>query len=209
MNFFSTKNRSFDLGPFPLETLNRTTAPLDLEAVAPMRPLEFSRHGEESLAHAIARFMGMMDTVRDGKIVHGEADIPTDPQERARHLKAAAYYFDASMVGVTRLEKPHFLESPFRNPMIDDIKQELEEGQPKSFASGVDAIYADVLESARERLGPVDHHTHALVFLVEYARDPDENELYGVVCRYAGRARCAADIQCGGGAGQLSAHARS
>ncbi|MEM9104285.1 MAG: 4Fe-4S double cluster binding domain-containing protein [Pseudomonadota bacterium] len=176
MNLFSAKNRPFDLGPFPLETLNRRSTPLDLDAVAPMQPIDFSRHETESLAHAIARFMGMMDTVRDGKIVHAEADIPADPEERAKHLKAAAYYFDASMVGITKLEKPHFLGSPFRNPMIDDIKQELEEGQPKSFASGVDAIYADVLESARVRLGPVDHHTHALVFLVEYTRDPENHE---------------------------------
>jgi ferredoxin len=176
VNFFSTRNRPFHLGPFPLETLNRTPGPVDLDAIAPMRPLDVSRHGDESLAHAMARFMAMMDTVRDGRIVHGEADIPADSQERARHMKAAAYYFDASMVGIAKLQPAHFLPQPFRSPMIDAIKQELEEGQPKSFASGIDAIYADVLESARERLGPVDHHTHALVFLVEFTRDPYDGE---------------------------------
>lgn len=176
MKMFSYKNRPVHLGPFPLETLGRSTDSVDLQAIEPMKPLSCDHQPAESLAHAMARFLGMMDTVRDGKIVHGEAEIPEDPRRRAEHLKAAGYYFDASMVGITRLEKNHFLASPFRNPMIDDIKEELERGQPKSFASGIDAIYADVLESARITLGPVDHHTHAIVFLVEYARDPRSDE---------------------------------
>jgi ferredoxin-NADP reductase/ferredoxin len=176
MKWFSYKNRPVHLGPFPLETLTRSQKPPDLKGVEPMRQLTSDRHPPESLSHAIARFLGMMDTVRDGKITHGEAEIPDDPQLRAEHLKAAGYYFDASMVGTARLEREHFLDTPFRNMMIDDIKAELENGQPKSFASGVDAIYADVLESARIRLGPVDHHTHALVFLVEYTRDPRSDE---------------------------------
>lgn len=175
-NIFSTKHRPFHLGPFPLERLSRTETHPDLSAVPDMQPLDFERHPEHSLAHAIARFQGMLDTVRDGKIVHGEADIPSDRSERARHLKAAAYYFDASMVGVTRLRSGHLLSEPIRNPMIADLKEELEAGQPKSFASGVDAIYADVLESAREELGPVGHHTHALVFLVEFTREPRPDE---------------------------------
>ena len=53
---------------------------------------------------------------------------------------------------------------------------ELEKGQPKSFAAGIDVIYADVLDSARKTLGPIPHHTHALVFLVEYTRDPTPSE---------------------------------
>ena len=118
----------------------------------------------------------MTDTVRDGKIIYQEAEIPNDPRQRAEHLKAAGYYFDASMVGIARLEESHFLQTPFRNPMIDDIKAELEAGQPKSFASGIDAVYADALESTRVNLEPVNHHTHALVFLVEYARDPRPDE---------------------------------
>ncbi|MCY6381133.1 2Fe-2S iron-sulfur cluster-binding protein [Hoeflea prorocentri] len=176
MNFFSAKHRPFHLGPFPLEKLRRNETQPDLSAVPSMRPLDFSRHPSASLAHAMARFQGMLDTVRDGRIVHKTAEIPTDPRERADHMKAAAYYFDASMVGIAKLGPAHFLAEPIRNPMVADLKEELEAGQPKSFASGVDAIYADVLESAREELGPVAHHTHALMFLVEYTRDPKPDE---------------------------------
>ncbi len=37
-------------------------------------------------------------------------------------------------------------------------------------------ILADVLQSARARHGPVGHHTHAIVLLVEYPRDPRPGE---------------------------------
>ncbi len=176
MKYFSNKKRPFHLGPFPLERLARSCIPPDLSAVPGMPILNFSRHGAESLAHSMARFIAMLDTVRDGKIVHGAAEIPEDPQERARHFKAAGYYFDASMAGVAKLSEEHVLEAARRNPMIDGIRAELESGQPSTYAAGVDAIYADILASARQTLDSIDDHTHSLVFLVEHTRDPGPDE---------------------------------
>ena len=176
MRIFSYKDRPVHLGPFPLERLVRSETAAELGRIPESGPLSFDHPDPESLAHAMARFMGMFDTVRDGAISHGEAEIPADPSERSRHLKAAGYYFDASMVGVARLDGLHHLSKPYRNPMIDALRAELEQGQPSTHAAGIDAIYADVLDSARTAHGPVDHHTHALVFLVEYTREPGEGE---------------------------------
>ncbi|MGY6708477.1 MAG: NAD-binding oxidoreductase, partial [Rhizobiaceae bacterium] len=149
MRFFSYRDRPVHLGPFPLERLRRSQEAPAIDRLPEMEPLSFHSDDPQSLTHAMARFMGMFDTVRDGAIVHGEAEVPADPGERTRHLKAAGYYFDASMVGIARLEDGHFLAQPFRNPVIEQIKEELEAGQPKSYAAGVDMIYADILESAR------------------------------------------------------------
>lgn len=176
MRFFSYKNRPVHLGPFPLERLARSDRAADLKQLPEAEALSFDHPDPRSMSHAMGRFMGMFDTVRDGAIVHGEAEIPADPGERARHMKAAGYYFDAAMVGVAQLEDDHFLTAPYRNPMIDQLKQELEAGGPKSFAAGIDAIYADILESARGKLEPVGHHTHAVVFLVEHTREPRKDE---------------------------------
>ncbi len=118
----------------------------------------------------------MLDTVRDGDIVNPPADIPECPAERARHLKAASYYFDASMVGIAALEPGHVLDRPRRNPMIAGIREELEAGQPVTYAAGVDAIYADTLAASRKEFGPLDGHTHAIVVLVEHCREPRESE---------------------------------
>ena len=176
MRFFSNKSRPFHLGPFPLEKLVRTETKPSLSEVPETEPIAFSDKPNDSLAHAIARYLAMLDTVRDGRIVNGKAQIPEDPNERSKHLKAACYYFDASMVGIARLEPGHFRASPIRNPMIDGIREELERGQPMTYAAGVDAIYSDILESSRQAPGPIDRHTHAIVMLVEFTRDPEDSE---------------------------------
>jgi len=176
MKFFSYRDRPVHLGPFPLEALARSGAAPDLPSLPPMTPLSFAPDDPRSLAHAMARFMAMFDTVRDGAVTHGPAEIPRDPVERSDHLKAAGYYFDAAMMGVARIGPGHWLEAPFRNPGIEGIRAELEQGQPKSFAAGIDAIYADVLDAARAAPAPAHHHTHAVVVMVDHARDPDPDE---------------------------------
>lgn len=176
MRIFSYRNRPVHLGPFPLERLTRATDAPDLARLAPEPALSFAHPDPESLSHAMARFMGMFDCVRDGPITHGAAEIPDDPAERSRHLKAAAYYFDAAQVGIAALEPAHHLQTPRRNPMIATLRRELEAGQPTTHAAGIDAIYADVLDAARLEHGPVGHHRFALVFLVGHARDPRPDE---------------------------------
>ncbi|MGY6703460.1 4Fe-4S double cluster binding domain-containing protein [Roseinatronobacter sp.] len=173
---FSYRDRPVHLGPFPLENLARCTTMPAAPGLPPCQPLSFDDPNPLSLSHAMGRFMAMFDTVRDGAVGHGAADIPADPVARAQHLKAAGYYYDAAMMGVAKIQPDDWLQTPFRNPAIDGIRAELEQGQPKTFAAGIDAIYADILDSARATPGPVPHHTHALVILVDYARDPDPAE---------------------------------
>ncbi|VAW15304.1 Flavodoxin reductases (ferredoxin-NADPH reductases) family 1; Vanillate O-demethylase oxidoreductase, partial [hydrothermal vent metagenome] len=174
---FSYKNRPVHLGPFPLERLARTTSMPDLEAVPAMVPVPFRDDARpESLTNAMARFIGMFDTIRDGKPADLPAEIPDDPVERANHLKAAGYYFDAAQVAICALPEAARLKNPIRNPRIDELRAELEQGQPKTFSSGIDVIYADVLEAARTKPSPIPHHTRAIVFVVEYARDPRPDE---------------------------------
>ena len=149
----------------------------DLAAVPLMQPVSFiDERNPHSLTNAMTRYIGMFDVVRDGAVTPHEAEIPDDPRERSEHLKAAGYYYDATMVGIAAMPAEAILATPIRNPTMPALVAELEQGQPKTFAAGIDVIYADVLESARKTLGPVNDHTHALVFLVEYTRDPNADE---------------------------------
>ncbi|MFY8103439.1 MAG: NAD-binding oxidoreductase, partial [Ramlibacter sp.] len=177
MRFFSYKDRPVHLGPYPLERLPRTSTCPDLSVMGAAQALSFDDPGRpQSLMHAMARFIGMFDVIRDGPVAPQRAEVPDDPAERARHLKAAAYYFDASMAGVCALTPAMHLDTPLRNPMVAQLARELEASQPKSFAAGIDMILADVLDSARVEHKPIDNHTHALVILVEYPRDPQDGE---------------------------------
>jgi hypothetical protein len=124
----------------------------------------------------MARYMAMFDLVRDGAVNPKEGEIPVDLTERAQHLKAAGYYFDASMMGICALPASAWLAEPIRNPAVPALGEELAQSQPASFAAGMDMILADVLDSARTVHGPIAHHGHAIVILVEFARDPKPNE---------------------------------
>jgi len=176
MRFFSYRDRPVHLGPYPLERLARQPE-ADLSAVPDFERVSFDDPRPESLSHAMARFIGMFDVIRDGTVGLAEAEIPEDPQERADHLKAAGYFFDASMMGVCALPAEARLAEPIRNPLVRTLAAELEQSQPKSFAAGIDMIMADVLDSARTTHGPIDHHQHAIVVLIEYPRDPGVAEI--------------------------------
>ncbi len=180
MRLFSYRHRPVHLGPYPLERLPRAGLQAldgDLAAMSPMPPLRFDEPAlQHTIAPAIGRYMAMFDLVRDGAVNPREAEITADEGERARHLKAAGYYFDASMMGVCRLPASALRAEPVRNPQVTALAAELEANQPTSFAAGMDMILADVLESARQLHGPVAQHTHAIVIVVEYPRDPRPDE---------------------------------
>ena len=176
MRFFSYQDRPVHLGPYPLERLTRTADAPDLQAVPAMQPVDFDAPDALSIAHAMKRYIGMFDVVRDGTVAALPAEAPTDPTERAQHLKAAGYYFDASMMGICRLSAAALLAQPLRNPAVAGIADELARSQLQSFAAGMDMILADVLESARTLHRPIAHHSHAIVIAVEYPRDPRPGE---------------------------------
>jgi reductive dehalogenase len=177
MKLFSYKNRPVHLGPYPLERLARQRAMPDLAIVPPFGPVSYADEANPaSLANAMARYIGMFDVVRDGAVAPRPAEIPDDPLERSNHLKAAGYYYDATQVGVCVLPAAALLDQPLRNPSLAALADELERNQPKTYTAGIDVIYADVLECARRTLGPVPHHRLALVFLIEYTRDPRPGE---------------------------------
>jgi reductive dehalogenase len=176
LRLFSYRDRPVHLGPYPLERLIRTERMPDLASLATMQALSFDDPNPESLAHAMARYIGMFDLVRDGTVNPKPGEVPQDPQERANHLKAAGYYFDATMMAVGRLPAAAVLTEPVRNPMVQAIGEELAQSQPRSFAAGMDMILADVMESARTVHGPIDQHTDVLLILVECPRDPKPGE---------------------------------
>ena len=175
MRFFSYRDRPVHLGPYPLERLTRADM-ADLSLLAPMQALSFDDPDPESLKHAMARYIGMFDLVRDGSVNPLPGEVSDDPLLRAEHLKAAGYYFDATMMAVGRLPASAMLAAPIRNPMVAAIGEELAQSQPKSFAAGMDMILADVMDSARTVHGPIDHHTDVILILVEYPRDPQPGE---------------------------------
>lgn len=174
---FSTKNRPVHLGPYPLERLMRAGEMPDLAKAPAHVPLSFHRpENPESIVNAMGEFQAMMDAIRDGLVNKAMAEIPSDPMERANHLKSFGYFNDASMVGTGPLPLGAILDAPSRNPDIDRLAHALKTRQTKTLASGIDVIMAGLKESMEAPPTSIEGHKHAIVFLYEFTRDPKADE---------------------------------
>ncbi len=173
---FSYRSRPVHMGGYPLEGLARTDTAAGLDRLPPMQGLSFRRPDDPlSIVNAMQEFQAMLDATRDGTVKQ-PADIPADPEERARHLKAFGHFLDAGMVGVCEIPGTARLETPIANPDVDRLAQKLRTMQPKTLAAGIDVIMAGLREALRRPPSDIAGHRHALVLLCEYPRDPGADE---------------------------------
>ncbi len=174
--FFSTKDRPFHLGPYPLERLKRART-AEVSGLPAFAPLDFRKlDTPHSLVNAMGEYQAMLDVLREGLVNPAPSAAPTDPVERARHMKAFGYFQDASMMGVAALPDGARLGEATRNPDIDRLADDIRTKQTKTLASGIDEIMAGLKESIARPPSAIDAHTHCLVVLVEHHRPPEENE---------------------------------
>ncbi len=174
--FFSTKNRPFHLGPYPLERLKRR-AEVDLSAAPAFQPLDFRRlNTPHSLVNAMGEYQAMMDVLRAGLVNKVAASAPSDQAERARHMKAFGYFQDASMMGICPLPAGARLAEPVSNPDIDRLAEDIRTKQTKTLASGIDVIMAELKESIAAPPSSINGHSHCLVILNEHMRAPVQSE---------------------------------
>ncbi|WP_136441874.1 reductive dehalogenase [Pacificoceanicola onchidii] len=177
IRFFSTKDRPLHLGPYPLERLKRRADRPELARVPPAETLDFRRlRTPHSLVNAMGEYQAMMDVLRDGVVNPAAATAPTDPVERANHMKAFGYFQDASMIGICELPPAAMLQAPTRNPDIDRLAKDIRTKQTKTLASGIDEIMAGLKESVEAPPTSIDGHSHAIVCLFEHMRTPRASE---------------------------------
>lgn len=177
MRLFSHKDRPFHLGPYPLERLKRSEIAADLNRVPPMQPVSFhDEHNGINLINAMSRYQAMLDAIRDGLVKKERGLLPTDLQERTNHFKAFGYFHDASQVGVCELRPEMFLAEPVVNPEIDALAEMLRTKQTETLSGGIDVLMAELKDSMEAPPSSIDHHSHALVLLYEFPRDPAQNE---------------------------------
>ncbi|MGB0912727.1 MAG: 2Fe-2S iron-sulfur cluster-binding protein [Phaeobacter italicus] len=176
LRLFSTRTRPMHLGPFPMERLQPGGMP-DLAAVPRFQPLNFRRPDmPASIVNAMGEYQAMMDAIRDGLVNKAQAACPSDPQERADHIKAFGYFSDAAMVGIGPMPASARLDVPYRNPDIDRLAHDLKTRQTKTLASGIDMIMADLRDAMEAPPTTIGDHTHSIVFLYEMPRDPRPDE---------------------------------
>ncbi|MEH6646902.1 reductive dehalogenase [Sulfitobacter sp.] len=177
MKVFSSKNRPVHKGPYPCELLARCIDVPDLSMVPKHPQLVFERlEDPRSIVNAMGEYHAMLDAIRHGNTNAQPAACPDDPAERATHLKSFGYFADAAVVGTCLLPSSAMLDKPHRNPALSRLAETLCTRQTKTLASGIDVIMADLKDSIKSPPGAIDGHTHAIVFLYENPRAPEEGE---------------------------------
>uniref|UniRef100_UPI000AA3974B reductive dehalogenase domain-containing protein n=1 Tax=Leisingera sp. F5 TaxID=1813816 RepID=UPI000AA3974B len=174
---FSYRNRPVHLGAYPMETLARQAAPADLDRLPPLSRTSFRRpEAPLSIVNAMRDYQAMLDATREGLVKKERANIPANPQERTDHLKAFGYFCDASLAGACTVPSGAWLDTPLTNPDVAALAVDLRTKQTKTFASGIDVVMAGLRESMQAPPAACNHHTHALVYVYEFPRDPETGE---------------------------------
>ena len=101
-----SKNRPFHLGPFPLESLPRddTGTIAEKESQQPANK-KFSDNNSKTnlLSAAVSRYQAIFAQLDDKPPAAEKAPLPDDLQRRSADIKGAAYFMDASQVGICQL----------------------------------------------------------------------------------------------------------
>ena len=166
MRLRSYAARPVHLGPYPVEHVARGPMP-DLSSIAPDPQIHVP---DSALGRAMARYQAMLDTIRDGMVKRERAIVPEDRQARADHLKAFAYFCDASLAGSCMLTPEMWREAPRANDGVAALARDLRTRQTSTLAAGIDVIMAELRESADAPPTDCTHHTHALVYLYAHPR---------------------------------------
>jgi ferredoxin len=144
---FSSRDRPFDMGVLPTELLARDPGAAAVESKQPRDV--FSPH-QDSIAPALHDHLEFLAQYLDGEVAAAQAPVPDDPLTRARNLKASAYFLDATLAGVCRIEESDWGERQ-RRPhthafvFLVEFGREPKPGEPGAdWIRGTNALRTDV-----------------------------------------------------------------
>jgi hypothetical protein len=113
-----SKDRKFHLGPFALESLHRDERVIAVEAsraailTAP-NAIEFSN---DALSRACDHYREIFSKFALAVPATTRAPVPDDLDRRSADVKGAAYFMDASCVGICRISQSAWIVGPERLP---------------------------------------------------------------------------------------------
>lgn len=103
---YSNRERPFDMGVLPTERLPRAVGAVPQAA---RQPGDDAPAAAQSIARALPEYLELFAQHLDGPIAGARAPVPDDLLERAKNLKASAFFLDATIAGVCELETGDWL----------------------------------------------------------------------------------------------------
>ena len=98
-----SRDRPFHWGPYPLEVLPRDDGVLKRERRTPPRPNPYDAARESPIGRAADHYREIYLRFVEGNVAPARAPLPEELEPRVADIKGAAYFMDASQVGICRL----------------------------------------------------------------------------------------------------------
>jgi ferredoxin len=108
-----SRNRPAHFGPFPLEALPRDGAVATAEAARSPRAA-VKQSGDDLLSVAVDRYSEVYAEFVEGDVAPETAPLPDDLERRSVDVKGAAYFMDASQVGICLMPDNAWLDGAAR-----------------------------------------------------------------------------------------------
>jgi reductive dehalogenase len=161
-----------------METLARLqSVPTDsMQGLPPLVPLHMAPDDETSIVHAMDDYLSLLDAVRDGPVNPQCGEIPECPAQRSNNLKSFAYFLDASFAGVCEVTDAMLLSEPFAHPRIKEWHQKCDMAATRPTPPAVEMALSRIGMAQSAAQKTINHHKHAIVFAIEYPRDPAADE---------------------------------
>ncbi|OGA19718.1 MAG: hypothetical protein A3H32_20155 [Betaproteobacteria bacterium RIFCSPLOWO2_02_FULL_63_19] len=100
-----SKDRPFHFGPFPLEVLPRDDGVTERERRLALRPVSRNEMHNSLFARTADHYREIFRRFLRGTVAPARAPLPAELEPRVADIKGAAYFMDASQVGICRLSE--------------------------------------------------------------------------------------------------------
>ncbi|MBT4688319.1 MAG: Fe-S protein [Rhodospirillaceae bacterium] len=104
--FFTTRNdqRPYHLGKYPLETLPRDDAVIDIEAAwPPVTAPKYHDKADGALAHSLRSYLDIFVQNASAQPAAAKAPVPDDPHRRMVDVKGYGYFMNAAQIGICKI----------------------------------------------------------------------------------------------------------
>jgi ferredoxin len=109
---FNRSKRPVELGPYPLERLRRDPAITEREASRPpVKPNVAMANDASPLVHATLTHLDAYERLRAPEPFSRKAPVPDDLARRTRDIKGAAYFLDASQIGICEISASTWIDA--------------------------------------------------------------------------------------------------
>lgn len=99
-----SKDRPFDLGPFPVESLPTAPEIARVEAARPPKPVPAAAEAKDSpLGRAARHYHEIFSKYVDGPVAPAQAPVPEELARRTVDIRGAAYFLDAAQAGICEI----------------------------------------------------------------------------------------------------------